>query len=265
MSTLFSSETTWRSREQVGTQESPPFERIDASPYLHWQPVLDRVLAIFIMVPAVPLMLALMALVKLTSRGPAIYRQIRVGRHGKTFAMYKIRTMRVDAEAATGPVWTVNRDPRVTWVGCVLRALHLDEFPQLINVLKGEMSLIGPRPERPEFTQVLAQQLPDYLDRLATRPGITGLAQINLPPDTDLESVRRKLTLDLEYVRRASLFLDLRILSCTLFRLLGIPSEIPTLLLGLRRVVDSPARRQMPKIDPATSAMAANDQHVSSI
>ena len=117
--------------------------------------------------------------------------------------MYKIRTMRHDAESGTGPVWTqTTRDPRITAIGRVLRQFHLDELPQLLNVVKGEMSVIGPRPERPEFVHVLAESIPGYLKRLVVRPGMTGLAQLNLPPDSDLNSVRRKLALDCEYIRR---------------------------------------------------------------
>lgn len=149
--------------------------------------------------------------------------------------MYKIRTMRVDAEAGTGPVWSQRNDPRVTRLGRVVRKLHLDEFPQLINVINGEMGLIGPRPERPEFTQRLAVAIPRYLDRLVVRPGITGLAQINLPPDSDLNSVRRKLALDLRYVQEARLSLDLRILACTCLRLFGIKGPKVTRMMGLER------------------------------
>jgi lipopolysaccharide/colanic/teichoic acid biosynthesis glycosyltransferase len=126
--------------------------------------------------------------------------------------MYKIRTMRFDAETQTGPVWAIRSDPRATWLGRHLRASHLDELPQLWNVLRGEMSLVGPRPERPEFVRRLALDIPCYLDRLAVRPGITGLAQLNLPPDATAEDVRQKLALDLTYVCRRTLWLDACIL-----------------------------------------------------
>ncbi len=228
-------------RKRVATPE-PPASRegiySQAAAYLRWQPVVDRLLAAILLVPAIPVIALLLALVKLSSRGPALFRQVRVGRHGRTFLMYKIRTMRQDAEAATGPVWTAVNDPRVTCVGRLLRALHLDELPQLFNVLKGEMALVGPRPERPEFTQMLAREIPGYLGRLAARPGITGLAQINLPPDTDLDSVRRKLVLDLQYVERAGLLLDLRIMGCTLLRMFGIPGERAAPWCGVRRRVN---------------------------
>ena len=139
------------------------------------------------------------------------------------FRMYKIRTMRRDAEAHTGPVWTKTKDPRITRIGRILRKLHLDELPQLLNVMRGEMSLVGPRPERPEFVEVLAEEIPGYMDRVLVCPGVTGLAQVNLPPDTDLKSVRRKLLLDRQYVAEAGLLLDVRLFLCTLGRMCKIP------------------------------------------
>ena len=154
---------------------------------------------------AAPLILLAMALVKLTSRGPAIYRQVRAGLGGRPFTIYKIRTMAHDCEARTGPVWATADDPRVTPLGRFLRRSHLDELPQLWNVLRGEMSLVGPRPERPEFVAQLQRAIPDYRRRLQVPPGVTGLAQVQLPPDTDLAGVRRKLVYDLYYIRRMEL------------------------------------------------------------
>ncbi len=200
--------------------------------YFRWKGLLDRCLAAALLVPGLPIIALLVLLVRLTSRGPGIYRQARVGKHGRNFMMYKIRTMRHDAEAGTGPVWTQVRDPRITFLGGVLRKLHLDELPQLYNVLKGEMSLVGPRPERPEFVHVLAEEIPGYRNRLAVRPGVTGLAQVNLPPDTDLHSVRRKLVLDCQYIQSAGLWLDFRLFVCTIARMFRI-SLVG--LLGLRR------------------------------
>lgn len=194
-----------------------------------------RVLALVLLVPALPLMAVTIAVVRLTSRGPGIYRQTRVGIGGRNFVMRKIRTMRVDAEARSGPVWAQLSDPRVTPVGRLVRALHLDELPQLFNVLQGEMDLVGPRPERPEFTQWLGSEIPGYLNRLSVKPGITGLAQINLPPDTDLDSVRRKLALDLEYIHTRTLWLDARIVACTALRLFGVRSAAARRLLRLSR------------------------------
>jgi lipopolysaccharide/colanic/teichoic acid biosynthesis glycosyltransferase len=238
---------------------------IAPSPYFRWKDLPGRLLACAMFVFGLPIMAATIAVVRLTSRGPAIFRQTRVGKDGRVYTMYKIRTMRMDAEAATGPVWTQLGDPRVTPVGRWIRRLHLDEFPQLINVLRGEMALIGPRPERPEFTQRLALELPGYLDRLAVRPGITGLAQINLPPDSDLDSVRRKLVLDLHYVQEGGLSIDLRILGCTFVRLLGIKGRRVTRFFGIERVPHlSPTddSDQVREVIPFVDAASANGQKV---
>ena len=126
-------------------------------------------------------------------------------------------------------------------MGRVLRKLHLDELPQLFNVLRGEMSLVGPRPERPEFVCVLADAVPGYRNRLAVRPGVTGLAQINLPPDTDITSVQRKVILDCEYIERAGLWLDIRLLLCTSLRIFKLPERWLHSLLGLGRAVNIPS------------------------
>lgn len=208
--------------------------------YFRWKAILDRALAALLLVPALPVIVLLGLLVRLTSPGPAVYRQVRVGQGGRKFLMYKIRTMRQDAEAASGPVWTQSHDPRVTRVGRALRRLHLDELPQLLNVLKGEMSLVGPRPERPEFVHVLIESVPGYAARLAVPPGVTGLAQLNLPPDTDLLSVQRKLVLDREYIEQAGPLLDLRLAVCTGFRVFKVPERWLLSLLGLRRSVTLP-------------------------
>lgn len=213
---------------------------IRPSRYLRWQPVLGWVIAAIATPLVLPLMGFLVVLVRLTSRGPGLYRQQRVGKHGRLFWIYKIRTMRIDAEARTGPVWTDENDPRITVVGRWLRRLHLDELPQLFNVLMGQMTLIGPRPERPEFTQHLARAIPGYLARYLVLPGITGLAQINLPPDSDLDSVRRKLVLDLEYVKKANFWLDFRIMLCTALKMLGLPGLKIAGWLKLRRSVQVP-------------------------
>jgi lipopolysaccharide/colanic/teichoic acid biosynthesis glycosyltransferase len=194
--------------------------------------------ALVLMVPGLPMIGLLVILIRLTSRGPGVYRQERVGQNGRGFTMYKLRSMRSDAESKSGPVWSApGSDSRVTRLGYWLRKLHLDELPQLFNVLRGEMSLIGPRPERPEFVKVLAESIPGYMDRLRVAPGITGLAQINLPPDTDLNSVRRKLVLDLEYIETASLVLDVRMFVCTLFRLIGIKGDTAMQVMWLTRTV----------------------------
>ena len=191
--------------------------------YLRWKRVIDGLMSVILLVPAIPIMGLLVLLVRLTSRGPGIYRQLRVGQRGRTFMMYKIRTMVRNAEEESGPTWAKPNDFRITPVGRIIRKLHLDELPQLFNVLEGEMSMVGPRPERPEFVHLLARQVPGYCGRLRVPPGITGLAQLNLPPDTDVASVRRKLVLDLQYIENVGLFLDLRLLLCTFLRVFKLP------------------------------------------
>ena len=194
-----------------------------------WYPTVkaatDRFLALVLLIPALPVILLSALLVKLTSRGPAFYTQTRLGYQGRPFTIYKLRTMIHKAESLTGPRWSLPGDPRITRIGMVLRALHLDELPQLLNVLRGDMSLIGPRPERPEFLPELEAALPNYRQRLAVRPGVTGLAQVQLPPDSDVGSVRRKLAFDLFYVKQLSLWLDVRLLLCTAFYALGVPYQ----------------------------------------
>jgi lipopolysaccharide/colanic/teichoic acid biosynthesis glycosyltransferase len=226
--------------------------------YFRRKAVLDRVLGALLLLPGLPVIACLVLLVRLTSRGPGIYCQVRLGQHGRRFAIYKIRTMRHKAETDCGAVWTQAGDPRITRVGRVLRRFHLDELPQLLNVLKGEMSLIGPRPERPEFVRVLAVAIPGYLKRIAVRPGVTGLAQLNLPPDSDLDSVRRKLLLDCEYIRRAGLWLDARLLLGTLLRLFKVPERwlLPALRIG--RSVTLPA---MPQGVPSGGNGSGSDHH----
>ncbi|MEN6450802.1 MAG: sugar transferase [Thermoguttaceae bacterium] len=214
--------------------------KLIASSYHCRKQAAERLIAALLLILAAPAIVVLAALVRLTSPGPALFSQRRVGKNGRPFLMHKLRTMRVDAEEATGPVWGLPHDPRTTPIGKALRRLHLDELPQLINVVKGEMSLVGPRPERPEFVRVLSEAIPGYLDRIAVRPGITGLAQLNLPPDTDLNCVRRKLVLDREYIGRANAWLDLRLLVCTAFRMFKLPSHWVLGPLGIRRQVTLP-------------------------
>jgi lipopolysaccharide/colanic/teichoic acid biosynthesis glycosyltransferase len=196
----------------------------------------DLGIAVTLLLVTAPLLLFVAVLVKLTSRGPVLYSQVRVGRNGRPFTLYKIRTMMHRCESLTGAQWSVPGDPRITPLGRWLRRSHLDELPQLWNVLRGEMSLVGPRPERPEFVPQLAQALPRYTDRLLVRPGLTGLAQLQLPPDTDLDSVALKLTYDLYYVRRVGMWLDVRLLAGTALKVIGVP------FTGLRRILHLPRR-----------------------
>jgi lipopolysaccharide/colanic/teichoic acid biosynthesis glycosyltransferase len=183
---------------------------------------LDVTLALALLALTGPVMLLAALLVKLTSRGPAFYSQTRLGLHGRPFTLYKIRSMRHDCERLSGPRWCRPGDPRVMPLGHFLRKTHLDELPQLWNILRGEMSLIGPRPERPEFVPQLERAIPRYRDRLLVAPGLTGLAQVLLPPDTDLDSVRLKLAYDLWYVQRHGPWLDLRVAAATAFHLAGV-------------------------------------------
>jgi lipopolysaccharide/colanic/teichoic acid biosynthesis glycosyltransferase len=218
--------------EEPGADRRPP-ARWSANSAL--RVIADFALAVVLLPPALVMIAFLVVLVRLSSRGPGIYSQERVGKGGKRFTMYKIRTMAVDAESQSGPVWTQPSDLRVTSLGCVLRKLHLDELPQIFNVLRGQMSFVGPRPERPEFVRVLSEVVPDYRQRLAVRPGITGLAQINLPPDSDLMSVRRKLALDLDYIENNSIWLDVRLVFCTVCRMVKIHEALLTRVLRLER------------------------------
>jgi lipopolysaccharide/colanic/teichoic acid biosynthesis glycosyltransferase len=193
----------------------------------------DFAAACCLLVPAAPLLLLSALLVKLTSRGPVFYAQTRLGRHGRPYRIYKVRTMYHECERQSGPRWSTAGDPRVTPVGRLLRRTHLDELPQLWNVLKGDMSLVGPRPERPEFIPALERCLPHYRQRLLVRPGVTGLAQVQLPADTDLESVRRKLAYDLYYVRKLSPWLDLRLLLGTALKVLGVSPPLLGMLFRM--------------------------------
>ncbi len=171
----------------------------------------DIVLSLALLLFTLPLMLLTVLAVKLDSRGPALYRQERVGLAGRPFTLLKFRSMRTDAEAR-GPVWAAQRDPRVTRVGGFIRLVRIDELPQLVNILRGEMSFIGPRPERPHFVAQLEQVIPAYAERALVKPGLTGWAQINYPYGASVEDARAKLSFDLYYVKHRSLLLDLTIL-----------------------------------------------------
>ena len=195
---------------------------------------LNVILAGVALFVALPLLLLIALAVKLTSRGPALYTQERVGLDrrtpgsdpasrgrtrdlgGRPFTIYKFRTMRVDAESATGAVWASQNDPRITPVGRFLRQYRLDEIPQLLNVMRGEMNIVGPRPERPTIFAELREHIAEYPLRQRAKPGITGLAQINHHYDASVDDVRTKVRYDLEYIRRRSLWEDLRIMLQTI-------------------------------------------------
>src|SRR5262249_19201355 len=155
----------------------------------------------------------------LTSRGPVFYSQTRLGKDGKPFVIQKLRTMVNNCEALTGARWATPGDPRVIPVGRLLRELHLDELPQLWNVLRGEMSMVGPRPERRGLVRTRERAPPHYRERLGVGPGTPGMAQVHLPADTDLASVRRKLAFDLYYVRHQNPWLDLKLIGCTALKM----------------------------------------------
>ena len=176
---------------------------------------LDVIGSLLLLAFALPLLLLVAVLIKVDSTGPVLYRQSRVGLHGRIFTMLKFRSMRVDAEVA-GPCWATDRDPRMTRIGAFIRATRLDEVPQLLNVLRGDMSLVGPRPERPHFVQQLAAIIPRYHERTHVLPGITGWAQINYPYGASVEDARAKLAFDLFYINNRALLLDLRILLRTI-------------------------------------------------
>lgn len=227
---------------------SPPI----TSWYWSWKRTSDLLAAIVLLVICLPVIVVAALLVKLTSRGPAFYHQVRLGWKGKPYYIWKLRTMYQDCEKVSGAMWSQKGDPRVTPLGRIFRHLHIDEFPQLFNVLRGEMSLVGPRPERPEFVPQLEQAIPYYRDRMSVLPGITGLAQIQLPADTDLASVRRKLSCDLYYVQNLSLWLDARILLCTACKLFAIPFDLPRILLRV------PCNRRQPTIRLIYDSLAVN-------
>ncbi len=194
---------------EVLPEPMPPWERSTKR-------LIDLFVSLTILIAGLPAWAAIGLLIRMTSPGPAIFRQQRVGRQGQLFTMYKFRTMRLDAEAATGPVWARENDPRYTRVGRFLRKSRLDEIPQFWNVLRNDMSLVGPRPERPFFVEKLSREIPLYNRRHRVKPGITGWAQVKWKYDESLEDVRQKVKYDLFYIENVSLRMDLKILFRTL-------------------------------------------------
>jgi sugar transferase (PEP-CTERM system associated) len=172
----------------------------------------DITVSLALLAFSLPLLVITACLIKLESPGPVLYRQERVGLRGQVFTILKFRSMQIDAERDGSPRWAAKRDPRVTRVGAVIRKLRIDELAQILNVLRGDMSFVGPRPERPFFVADLAEIIPFYAERHWARPGITGWAQINYPYGASIEDARRKLSYDLYYVKNRSIFLDLLIL-----------------------------------------------------
>jgi len=172
----------------------------------------DIAVSVAMLTAVLPVLCLTMLAIKLESGGPVLYRQERVGLRGRRFVLLKFRSMRPDAESDGSPMWAQRSDARITLVGAFIRKFRIDELPQLLNVIRGDMAFVGPRPERPYFVERLAQQIPYYSERHAVRPGITGWAQINYPYGASVEDARQKLSYDLYYLKNRSLFLDLVIL-----------------------------------------------------
>ncbi len=210
---------------QARTNQIYGFPLIEISPQLMppWEEAMKRMLDVLVsglvLIVGLPLWLLIALLIKIESHGPVLYKQERVGRDGQRFSIIKFRSMYQNAESA-GPQWANKKDPRVTRVGRVLRRLHLDEIPQLMNVLDGKMSLVGPRPERPVFVEELSREIPMYPRRLKVRPGITGWAQVKHKYDESIEDVRKKIEYDLFYIENMSLRMDFKILASTVSHML---------------------------------------------
>ena len=220
-------------RQDSRSEGAEPIDRPDQNRLLWFVNILVASVALLLLAPVI-LLIALA--IRLDSKGPILYRQLRIGLDqrdygpadgawegrrladlgGRPFTMNKFRTMHVGAEQGTGPVWASREDRRTTRVGRFLRRYRLDEIPQFINVLKGEMAVVGPRPERPSFVQELRREVEHYTLRQRVAPGITGWAQVNQPADQTVDDVRKKLDYDLEYLRHRSLTFDLRIMFKTL-------------------------------------------------
>ena len=179
--------------------------------------ILFSLIALFILAP---LFILLSFLVLFSSPGSVFYRLIRVGREGLHYKMYKFRSMYLDSEKNTGPIWASKEDERITPIGKVMRRFHLDEIPQFFNVLIGDMSIVGPRPERPEIVAHIMKEIPDYLNRTKIKPGITGWAQIHGAYDKNLDDVNLKLKNDYYYIENSSIVFDIKILFLTLMKII---------------------------------------------
>ena len=211
---------------QARTNQIYGFPLIDILPHHmpEWERRIKRLMDIFIssaiLIAFCPIWLLIAIAIKLDSKGPVFYKQERVGKNSRHFTIYKFRSMVSGAESKTGPKWAEREDPRITRVGKLIRKLRLDEVPQFINVLKGEMSLIGPRPERPYFVEKFKKEIPFYARRLGVKPGITGWAQIKGEYDTSIDNVKTKLQFDLFYLENMSLRMDLKVIISTIYVML---------------------------------------------
>ncbi|MDP3149540.1 MAG: sugar transferase [Ignavibacteria bacterium] len=211
---------------QARTAQLYGFPLIDINPQLMpvWEAkvkrFLDVIFAFIFLLLTSPVMLLTSLAIKIDSKGPVFFKQERCGLNGKIFNIFKFRSMKHDAEKLTGPVWSTKDDPRITRVGKFVRKVRIDELPQMINILKGEMSLVGPRPERPFFVEKLSAEIPYYKRRLKVRPGITGWAQVKHKYDETVEDVKEKLKYDLFYIENMSLRMDFKIMFRTVFVML---------------------------------------------
>jgi len=204
---------SWRPARGIPATRTRPHD--DPSWMAGVQRARDIAASLLLLALTLPLLLLVAVAIKLNSPGPVLYRQDRVGLDGRIFRLLKLRSMRSDAEAS-GPRWAAAHDPRVTRVGAFIRGWRIDELPQLMNVLRGEMSLVGPRPERPHFTAQLSKVLSRFGERTRVLPGITGWAQVRYRYCASVEDARIKLAYDLDYIAHRSLLLDLRILAETI-------------------------------------------------
>lgn len=208
---------------QAKTNQIYGFPLIEIMPHIMqpWEEsakrIVDIVISMMILTLTSPLWVFIAIAIKINSPGPLVYSQERVGKKGKIFRMHKFRSMYADAEERTGPVWATSNDPRITAVGRFLRKTRLDELPQFFDVVRGDMSLVGPRPERPHFVELLSKEIPLYKRRLSVKPGITGWAQIKQGYDTSIEDVKSKVRYDLFYIENMSFRMDIKILLMTFY------------------------------------------------
>jgi lipopolysaccharide/colanic/teichoic acid biosynthesis glycosyltransferase len=207
--------------DEFQTMQSQSTALCNPTAYFRIKPFFELSLTLLCTGLILPLLAAISLLILVLDGRPIFYRQVRVGKNQSRFLIWKFRTMRPDAEKGTGPVWCSTSDSRVTQIGRWLRATHLDELPQVFNVIAGDMHLIGPRPERPELVENLSKDIPGYHRRHLVRPGITGLAQVMQGYDTCISDVARKVTLDVSYIQSATLLHDIHILLLTIPHVIG--------------------------------------------
>jgi lipopolysaccharide/colanic/teichoic acid biosynthesis glycosyltransferase len=238
---------------QEGTLPPYPPDQASLLPgagYLSVKRGTDVILSAALLIVSAPIILMCAGLIRVATFGPAFYSQARLGRFGRPFLIWKLHTTSDDGDNGVTTRRAIRDDPRVSSIGRILRFTHLDELPQLWNVLKGDISLVGPRPERPEFIPILETAIPNYRQRLAVRPGMTGLAQVCLPRDTGIPSVRKKLRYDRYYIRAIGPLLDLRLLIASALVSLGLPREI------VRQLALLPHPSQVQDLPPGSVAAA---------